>query len=118
VLAEPEGLSPAVDVDIADGTAVIKLYGDLDLPVRSALEERLAEVAAKKPDVLVYDLAAVTFLDCGTAAVLVRAARLLPSGKEPVLRSACPLVRRVLTLTRLDTQCELAAPVDPAGPGC
>ena len=83
MLAEPDGFSLPVDVDIADGTAVVKLSGDLDLPVRSALEERLAEVAAKKPDVLVYDLAAVTFLDCGTAAVLVRAARLLPSGRKP-----------------------------------
>lgn len=109
MLQEPCGPSLAVDVDIADGTAVVRLYGELDLAVRDALAGRLAEVAEKRPDVLVIDLAAVTFMDCGTAAVIAGVARLLPSGRRPVLRSACPLVRRVLELTGWDAQCELAA---------
>jgi anti-anti-sigma factor len=88
---------------------VVTLSGELDVLVRSELAELLAEVAAKKPEVLVIDLAAVTFLDCGAAAVLAGAARLLPSGRKPVLRSACPLVCRVLGLTGLDTRCEMAA---------
>lgn len=106
---EPLPVWMAVGVEIADGTAVVKLAGELDIAVRCALEEDLAEVAAKKPDVLVFDMTAVTFLDCGTAAMLIRVARLLPSGRKPVLRAACPLVRRVLALTGLDTQCELTA---------
>lgn len=109
MLSEP-GLCPlTARVDIAGGTAVVTLSGDLDVLVRPELAELLAEVAAGKPEVLVIDLAAVTFLDCGVAAVLAGAGRLLPSGRKPVLRSACPLVRRVLGLTGLDTRCEMAA---------
>ena len=35
----------AVAVDIADGTAVVRLYGELDVVVKDALAEQLAEVA-------------------------------------------------------------------------
>jgi anti-anti-sigma factor len=65
VLTDTRILPFAADVDMAGATAVIALSGELDLTVRSALREQLAQVAAKKPDVLVIDLAAVTFLDCG-----------------------------------------------------
>lgn len=99
----------AADVDIADGIAVITLYGELDLTVRSALREQLAEIAENKPDVLVIDLAAVTFLDCGTAVMMTQVSRILASGRKPVLRDVRPQVRRLLELTGLDSQCELSA---------
>jgi anti-anti-sigma factor len=109
VLREP-GMAPlTVAVDIADGTAVVRLCGELDVLVKDALAEQLAEVAEKKPDVLVIDLAAVTLMDCGIIAVIIGTVRLLPSGRKPVLRSPCPSVRRLLELTGLDAQCELAA---------
>jgi anti-sigma B factor antagonist len=98
----------AADVDMAGATAVIALFGELDLTVRSALREQLAKVAEKKPDVLVIDLTAVTFLDCGTAAMMIQTSRLLASGRKPVLRSVRPQVRRLMELTGLDSQCELA----------
>lgn len=109
MLPESRPLSLAVEVEITDGVAVVRLGGDLDFLVRDTLAQQLAEVAEKEPDLLVFDLAAVTFLDCGTAALMVRIARLLPSGRKPVVRSACPLARKVLQLTGLDTHCELAA---------
>jgi anti-sigma B factor antagonist len=93
---------------MAGATAVITLSGELDLTVRSAVREQLERVAKKKPDALVIDLAAVTFLDCGTAAMLIQTSRLLVSGRKPVLRSVRPQVRRLLELTGLDSQCELA----------
>ncbi len=99
----------AADADMADGTAVITLYGELDLTVRSALREQLAKLAENKPDVLVIDLAGVTFLDCGTAVMMIRASRILASGRKPVLRDVRPAVRRLLELTGLDSQCELSA---------
>lgn len=108
MLTEPFVSPLAVDVDMADGTAVVRLHGELDLAVRSALWEHLAEVAEKKPDALVIDLAAVTFLDCGTAVMLIQMGQLLASGKKPVLRYVRPQVRRLLELTGLDSQCELA----------
>ena len=109
MLTDPCTLLFAADVDIAGGTAVITLYGELDLTVQSVLRDHLAEIAENKPDVLVIDLAAVTFLDCGTAIMLIQAGRLLTSGKKPVLRDARPQVRRLLELTGLDSQCELPA---------
>jgi anti-anti-sigma factor len=57
---------------------------------------------------LVIDLAAVTFLDCGTAAMMIQMSRLLASGRKPVLCFVRPQVRRLLELTGLDSQCELA----------
>src|SRR5437762_8029632 len=93
VVPREPGMAPlAVAVDIADGTAVVRLYGELDVVVKDALAEQLAEVAEKKPDVLVIDLAAVTFMDCGIMAVIIGTARRLPSGRKPMLRSPCPQV--------------------------
>lgn len=95
MLSELGGRSLAVEVDMADGIATVRPHGDLDLCVRDALADRLAKVAEKNPDLLVIDLAGVTFLDCGTAAVIFSMAQQMPSGRKPILRSACPLVRRV-----------------------
>ena len=100
------------DVDMVGATAVITLSGELDLVVRSALREQLAEVADKKPDVVVIDLAAVTFLDCGTAAMTIQTSRLIASGRKPILRSLRPQVRRLLEVACLESQCELAG--DPS----
>lgn len=97
----------AITADITDEIAVVKLRGELDICVRAALAEQLTDVAMKKPDLMVFDLAAVTFIDCGTADLLVSTARRLPSGRKPVLHSACPPVRRLLELSGLDARCEL-----------
>ena len=71
--------------------------------MRSALWEQLAEVAEKKPDALVIDLAAVTFLDCGTAVMMIQTGRLLASGRKPVLRYVrLPAVLDQIDLINLD----------------
>lgn len=98
----------AVDTDMADGTAVVRLHGELDLATRSALWDQLADVAEKKPDVLIIDLGGVTFLDCGTAVMMIKMNRLLTSGRKTILRSVRPQARRLLELTGLDSHCELA----------
>ena len=104
----------AVDAVITDGTAVVRLRGSLDITCSSALAEQLAEIMhpaaimAKKPKRLVFDLTGVDFMDCTAARVLLSATRSLPDGQRPVIRSANPLVRRLLQLTGLDTLCTLA----------
>jgi anti-anti-sigma factor len=111
----PDGYAsfPAVYVEITDGTAVITVCGDLDITVNDALAERLAEVMQKKPARLIFDLGGVELIDCAAARVLFSAARSLPDGQRPVIRSAAPLVRRLLAVTGLDTQCVLDGQ-DPA----
>jgi anti-anti-sigma factor len=108
LLSERDDHSVVAEIEFADGTAVVRLLGDLDITVASALWQQLAELADKKPDRLVFDMTAVGFLDCAAARVLFRASRvMLPDGK-PVIRSPCPLVRTLLERTGWDTQCELA----------
>jgi anti-anti-sigma factor len=111
----PDGYAsfPAVYVEITDGTAVITVCGDLDITVDDALAERLAEVMQKKPARLIFDLGGVELIDCAAARVLFSAARSLPDGQRPVIRSAAPLVRRLLAVTGLNTQCVLDGQ-DPA----
>lgn len=74
----------------------------------AALSEQLADVKDKKPDRLIFDMAAVGFLECAAAGVMFCAARSILPGGKPVIRSPGPLVRTLLELTSLDTQCELA----------
>ena len=111
----PDGYASSVlvDVEITDGTAVIMVCGDLDITVNAALSERLAEIMQKKPARLIFDLGGVEFMDCAAARMLLSAARSLPDGQRPVIRSAAPLVRRLLAVTGLDTQCVLDGQ-DPA----
>jgi anti-anti-sigma factor len=102
------------EVGLADGTAVVRLLGDLDASVAFVLAEQMAELEDKKPDRLIFDMAAVGFLDCAAAGVIFGVARAMLPGTKPVIRSPGPLVRKLLTLTDLDTQCELAGPADQA----
>lgn len=96
------------EVGLADGTAVVRLLGDLDVTVAAALSLQLADLEDKKPDRLIFDMAAVGFLDCSAAGVMFAAARSMLPGRKPVIRAPGPLVRRLLELTGLDAQCELA----------
>jgi len=98
---------PLVDAEIVDRTAVITVRGNLDITVNGALSERLAEVMEKKPARLIFDLGGVEYIDCAAARALLAAARSLPDGQRPVIRSAGPLVRRLLAVTGLDAQCVL-----------
>lgn len=97
----------AVEVHLLDGTATVILSGDLDLASRPLLTRRLAEILAAEPHRLVFDLARVGFLDCGTARLIVCSARRLPDHPRPVIRHPAPLVRRVLVLTGLAARCEV-----------
>lgn len=84
-----------------------RLCGDLDLASRPLLTGRLAQILAGEPRRLVFDLARVGFLDCGTARLIVCSARHLPGHERPVIRSPAALVRRILALTGLDAHCEV-----------
>jgi anti-sigma B factor antagonist len=109
VLRVRDGGLVVAEIGLADGVAVVRLLGDLDASVAFVLAEELAGLEDKKPDRLVFDMAAVGYLDCAAAGVLFGAARsMLPEGNKPVICSAGPLVRKLLELTGLDTQCELA----------
>lgn len=109
MLLEREDSFAVAEIKFADGTAVVRPLGDLDVSVTSVLAGQIAELAHKNPDRLVFDMGAVGFMDCASAGVLFGAARsILTGGNKPAICSAAPLVRRLLEVTGLDTQCELA----------
>jgi anti-anti-sigma factor len=105
----PPAVPLAVEVHLLGGTATVILCGDLDLATRPLLAQRMAEVLARKPQRLVFDLARVGFLDCGTARLIAGSAQGLPGHARPVIRSPVPLVRRVLAVTGLDARCEVVS---------
>ena len=103
----------AVDVRLSGGTVIVVLSGDLDLASSRSLAARLRDIQTGQPRPtgqprrLVFDLSRVGFMDCAAARLIAGTARSLPDGQRPVIRSASPLVRRVLELTGLADQCEL-----------
>jgi anti-anti-sigma factor len=100
---------PAFEARLGDGgTIVIVLSGDLDIVSRSWLARHLAEIMKQQPRRLVVDMAEVGFADSAALRLIVRAGQLLPDGRRPVITNPRPVIRRVLHLTDLDTQCDLA----------
>ena len=90
-----------------DGSLIIVLSGDLDIVNRSWLARHLAETMKRQPRRLVIEMSEVGFADSAALRLIVRAGQLLPGGARPVISSPRPVVRRVLQITGLDTQCDL-----------
>ncbi len=95
-----------VDVRMTGGTATVVISGELDLASSPSLAAQLARLLADSPQRLVLDMSRVGFIDVAAARLIASTAQSLPEGRRPVIRSASPLVRRVLELTGLDDQFE------------
>lgn len=99
MLRERDSGGGIAEIGLTDSTAVVRLAGELDASVAFALAEQLADLEGKEPDRLIFEMAAVSFLDCAAAGVLFGAARsILPAGTRPVIASAGP---RACTLLEL-----------------
>ena len=96
-----------IEVESASGVTTIFIRGELDLVTMPFLAEQLTLVARDKPGRLLFDLAGTSFLDCGSARLIVGAGEWLPEGRRPVIRRPAPAVRRILKLTGLDACCEI-----------
>ena len=88
----------SVSVVDEDGTAVIEVRGELDLGtvhlVKGVVEPVLAEGSTK----VTFDLGALTFMDSSGIALLVSVVNRVGPLE---LRSATPLVRRLVEITGL-----------------
>lgn len=92
----------AVERECVGGTATVTVHGEVDLATVPQLSACLAGALGAMPCRLIVDLGDVTFLDCTGAAVFARMARLPVGHLCPiVLRSAVPMVRRVLDFVEL-----------------
>jgi anti-sigma B factor antagonist len=92
---------------VAGETVTVVMTGEADLTSAPALAARLNQILDDQPRHLVFDMSRVGFIDVAAARLIAGAARSLPPGRRPVLRSPSPLVLRVLELTGLEDQFEL-----------
>ena len=85
-----------------NGTAVVKVTGEIDLYTAPRLWEALDAAIAETPNELVIDLSSVKFVDSTGLSVLVRAhKRLKPISGAVVVRGATDQVFKTLDLTKL-----------------
>jgi anti-sigma B factor antagonist len=89
----------AVDVRTdPSGVPIIGVSGDLDISNADTLRAKVAEVLARRPPRLVFDLARLRFMDSAGIAVLLVAAEKVDAVH---IRNPTAAVRRVLELTGL-----------------
>ncbi|WP_045693298.1 STAS domain-containing protein [Streptomyces rubellomurinus] len=82
---------------------VCRLAGEADHETRAALDEALAEAVAAGPDLLVVDLAPLTFCDSSCLNALLRAREdAEAAGVWLVLAGPGPQIRRLLAITGTD----------------
>ncbi len=88
----------AAEVSREDGTAVIRLSGELDMvsveAVRSVIEGSLASAAGR----LVFEVGALDFMDSSGIALLISMTR---KAKVVEVRNPTAIVRRIIELTGL-----------------
>jgi anti-sigma B factor antagonist len=100
-LAPPTAFSSRATV--ADGHAVVAVYGELDLSTAPVLSQCLAPVIGAHPCDLILDLAGLHFIDSTGLTLIVRASNALKvhQGTLGLAHPTAP-VRRVLELVGLD----------------
>lgn len=106
------GAGLCAQVSRSGSSATVTLTGELDLATAGELRRRVADlvVGQSPPDVLVLDLAGLTFVDAAGISALLSAQRAVTAyGGQLVLRSPSRLVRRVVRVLDL----ERVLPVEP-----
>ena len=97
-----------------DGVQVA-LSGELDLASAQRLEDELKQVEESKPDVVVLDLQALSFMDSsGLRSLLAADTRARERGGRLVIVRGDERVQRVLRITRLDERLEIVDSADAA----
>ena len=88
-----------VDASIgADGVALVVLRGELDFATAPIADASIVSLLDTRPERLVFDLTAVTFLDSSGIAVLVRSTQ---QANTVAIRNPSAIVRRVIEYTGL-----------------
>ena len=87
-----------------DGQVIVELEGELDVSTAPQLHEVLvAAVSEEGSDAVVLDLSGLNFLDSTGLSLLVSTDKRVKSlGRVLILRSAQPIVRRLLEVTGLN----------------
>lgn len=100
---------------LADGVDLIELTGDLDFHCATELRSALDPYAERKSAKLLFDLAAVSYLDSSGLAVFVEIfQRFKRCGGKMALCGLSPAVKSIFQISRLDSLFKLAASRDEA----
>ena len=84
--------------------SLIRLEGELDVCSTDYLRQAISDALDPAPKTLVADLSALGFTDCAGLSVLVWAHNILAGqGHELIITGCQPIVRRLLSLTGLDS---------------
>jgi anti-anti-sigma factor len=106
----------AIITECQSGRAALRLQGELDAGSRDRLRRAISDALEGRPRILVIDLAAVNFADCGGLAVLVSAhQQLAQQGCDLIIMAAQPMVSRLICLTGLDTYLHLGGRLGGGG---
>jgi anti-sigma B factor antagonist len=98
-----EPVSLITRTDVLDGFAIVSVVGDVDLASAAHLGEALG-AALQQSSHLIVDVADMTFIDSSGLSALVQAhRRATDEGGTVTLRHPSTTLKRLLTLTRLET---------------
>ena len=97
-----------VEMQSGQGTARIRLVGELDLAAVPTFEDHLRRVEADRPQAIVLDLNDLTFMDSsGLRAIVMADERARAHRRRLAIVPGPPPVRRVFEITQLDQRLEL-----------
>jgi anti-anti-sigma factor len=104
-----------VVVDAAPGAAIVRLQGDITADSVDRMRQGIAKALAERPQRLVIDLTATSFLSSPGLAVMVQAMQLSQrAGAALVLAGANERVRGIFEISRLTDVFQMRPSVEDA----
>ena len=88
-------------------TMTVVLQGEFDVTSEGALSASLERIQQSGPSRLIFEMAAVGYIDCASARLIAGTDGWLPPGVKPVIARPAPVVRRVFHASGLGAYCEL-----------
>jgi anti-anti-sigma factor len=108
-----------IETNARDGLVELAFRGELDIAAFAMVEERLREVEAEKPRVIVFDLRGLRFMDStGLRVILSADQRARRDGWRIAVVEGPEAVHRVFRLALLDRRLDFVSdPADVDGAG-
>ena len=84
----------------------VVLQGEFDVTSEDALSAALERIHQRGPSRLIFEMAAVGYIDCASARLIAGTGRWLPDGVKPVIIAPSPMARRVLQVSGIGVLCD------------
>jgi anti-sigma B factor antagonist len=105
----------AIAVTSGPGHVVMHVAGECDATTQEQFQTALRQVTAQEPQLVILDLAGLTFLDSsGVHLLLDTRSALVATGGLLTLACVQPIVARMLTLVGIDRLIRIAGTVEEA----